>query len=433
LSGYFGPPVEDPAGETERPGRLAALRGLAIDITPLRRSRDFRRLWIGSAISVIGSMLTTVAIPFQVFQLTGSTLAVGLLGIAALVPLLSVSFLGGAIADAVDRRLLLIVSDIGLALISGGLVVNAALAHPRVWVLYGAEAMGTALYAIQRPALDAMLPRLVGDDQIAAAAAVQGIYGSLGHVGGPAVGGILIATAGLSTTYAIDVVTFAASLTAALLLSPMPPERGVERPGFRSIAAGFRFVRRKPVLKGIFVIDTVAMVFGMPSALFPAYGVHFGGGAETVGFLYAAPYGGALLATLLSGWVTRARRQGLGVCIAASAWGAAIVGFGFAPDLWSALLFLTLAGGADDFSAILRSTILLTVTPDSMRGRLSGIELAQVASAPTLGNVEAGALASVTSLRFSVVSGGLACIAGCAVCAAAFPALLRYDSRRARE
>src|SRR5439155_21934434 len=187
----FGPPVEDPAGEADRPGSLAFLRGLAIDLTPLRTSRDFRRLWFGNAISLLGSMLTTVAIPFQVYQLTGSTLAVGLLGIAALVPLMTISFLGGAIADAVDRRLLLIVSDLGLAAISGALVANAALQHPLLWSLYGAEALGTACYAIQRPAMDALVPRLVGEDQIASAAAVQGIYSSFGHVGGPALGGIL--------------------------------------------------------------------------------------------------------------------------------------------------------------------------------------------------------------------------------------------------
>jgi MFS family permease len=406
---------------------------MAIDLTPLRRSRDFRRLWFGNAISLLGSMLTTVAIPYQVFQLTGSTFAVGLLGIAALVPLLTVSLLGGAIADAFDRRVLLIVSDLGLAAISALLVVNAAIAHPRVWALYAAEALGTAFYAIQRPAMDALVPRLVGEDQIASAAAVQGIYSSFGHVGGPAVGGILIASSGLTATYAVDVGTFAASLVAALLLPALPPIGAVERPGLRSIAEGFRFVRQKPELQGTFAVDTVAMVFGMPSALFPAFGVHFGGGARTVGFLYAAPYAGALLATLLSGWITRARRQGLGVCVAASVWGAAIVGFGLSPSLWPALLFLALAGAADDWSAILRSTILLTVTPDSMRGRLSGIELAQVASAPSLGNVEAGALASLTSLRFSVVSGGLACIAGCWLFVAAVPALLRYDAQRARE
>jgi len=406
---------------------------MAIDLTPLRRSRDFRRLWFGNAISLLGSMLTTVAIPYQVFQLTGSTFAVGLLGIAALVPLLTVSLLGGAIADAFDRRVLLIVSDLGLAAISALLVVNAAIAHPRVWALYAAEALGTAFYAIQRPAMDALVPRLVGEDQIASAAAVQGIYSSFGHVGGPAVGGILIASSGLTTTYAVDVGTFAASLVAALLLPALPPIGAVERPGLRSIAEGFRFVRQKPELQGIFAVDTVAMVFGMPSALFPAFGVHFGGGARTVGFLYAAPYAGALIATLLSGWITRARRQGLGVCVAASVWGAAIVGFGLSPSLWPALLFLALAGAADDWSAILRSTILLTVTPDSMRGRLSGIELAQVASAPSLGNVEAGALASLTSLRFSVVSGGLACIAGCWLFVAAVPALLRYDAQRAPE
>ncbi len=197
MSDQFGPPVDDPAGESDRPGRVAFLRGLTIDLTPLRRSRDFRRLWFGNAISLLGSMLTTVAIPYQVYQLTGSTLAVGLLGVAALVPLLTISFLGGAVADALDRRLLLIVSDIGLAAISGLLVVNAAVAHPKVWALFVAEGLGTACYAIQRPAMDALVPRLVGDDQIASAAAVQGIYSSFGHVGGPALGGILIASVGL--------------------------------------------------------------------------------------------------------------------------------------------------------------------------------------------------------------------------------------------
>ena len=428
----FGPPVEDLAGETERPSSISRLRGLAIDLTPLRRSRAFRRLWIGNAISLLGSMLTTVAIPYQVYQLTGSTFAVGLLGIAALIPLLTISLIGGAVADALDRRTLLIVSDLGLAAISCLLVGNAALDEPRLWVLYAAEFLGTTAYAVQRPAMDALVPRLVGDDQIAPAAAVQGIYSSFGHVGGPAIGGILIASVGLTATYAIDVFTFAGSLVAALLLPKIPPLGHVERPGWRAIAEGFRLVRAKPELKGIFVVDTIAMVFGMPSALFPAFGEHFGGGARTVGFLYAAPYAGALIATLLSGWVTRARRQGLGVCIAASAWGAAIVGFGFAPSLWPALFFLAIAGAADDWSAILRSTILLTVTPDHLRGRLSGIELAQVASAPTVGNVEAGALAAVTSLRFSVVSGGLACIAGCWLFIAAAPALLRYDAQKAR-
>ena len=321
----FGP-VEDPAGEADRPGSIAFLRGLTIDLTPLRKSRDFRRLWFGNAVSLLGSMLTTVAIPYQVYQLTGSTLAVGLLGIAALVPLLTVSFLGGAIADALDRRLLLILSDIGLAAISGLLVVNAALVDPRLWALYAAEALGTACYAIQRPAMDALVPRLVGEENIASAAAVQGIYSSFGHVGGPAIGGILIATVGLTATYAIDVVTFTASLIAALLLPKMPPLGAVVRPGLASIAEGFRFVRQKPELKGIFAVDTVAMIFGMPSALFPAFAEEFGGGPATLGFLYSAPYAGALVATLFSGWVTRARRQGLGVCIAAAGWGAAIVG-----------------------------------------------------------------------------------------------------------
>jgi MFS family permease len=209
--------------------------------------------------------------------------------------------------------------------------------------------------------------------------------------------------------------------------------RSAEPAGLRSIIDGFRYVRTKQVLLGTFVVDTNAMVFGMPMALFPAYGAHFGGGARTVGFLYAAPYAGALVASLFSGWVGQVRWQGLGVCVAAALWGAALVLFGYANGLWVALAMLALAGAADFVSAVLRSTILLAATPDALRGRLSGIEFAQVASAPSLGNLEAGVVASLTSLRFSVVSGGLACIAGTVLCALALPRFVRYDSRRPDE
>jgi MFS family permease len=218
-------------------------------------------------------------------------------------------------------------------------------------------------------------------------------------------------------------------LVAIWLLPASRALADVGRPGLRAVLDGLRYVRTKKELLGIFLVDTNAMIFGMPSALFPAYAAHIGGGAGTVGLLYAAPYAGAFAASLGSGWVGHVRRQGIGVCIAAALWGAAIAVFGLVTSLWIALAMLAIAGAADFYSAILRSTILLTATPDHLRGRLSGIELAQVASAPQLGNVEAGVVASLAGLRFSIVSGGVACIAGTALIALALPAFRRYDAK----
>ena len=352
-----------------------------------------------------------------------------MLALCSLGPLLVVPLVGGAIADAVDRRRLLLRTEVLLAAVSVLLAGNAALPHPQVWALYALETAGVAVFSLGAPSMRSLVPRLVPEEQIAAANALEGVYSNFGAVAGPAVGGILVAAIGLPLTYVLDVGTFAASLWSVWRLPALPPAEDADRPGLSSIVEGFRFVRTKQALLGIFVVDTNAMVFGMPMALFPAYGAHFGGGASTVGFLYAAPYGGAFVASVLSGWVGHLRRQGLGVCVAAALWGAALVAFGYANALWLALAMLAVAGAADFVSAVLRSTILLTATPDAMRGRLSGIELAQVASAPSLGNLEAGVVASLTSLRFSVVSGGIACVAGTVLCALALPRFVRYDSR----
>jgi MFS family permease len=357
--------------------------------------------------------VTWVAVPYQLFQLTHSTLYVGLLYLTTLVPLLVAPIVGGAVADAVDRRRLLLYSEVGFALVSVALAVNASLAQPRVWT----------------PSMRSLLPRIVREDQLVAANALESLYGNFAAVAGPAAGGLIIAGVGLTGTYLIDVASFGASLASIWLLPPLPASPEADRPSLRSIIDGFRFVRRQSVVLGIFLVDTNAMIFGMPMALFPAIGAHFGGGSKTVGFLYAAPYAGALLASIFSGPLARVRRQGLGVIIAAAAWGAALVAFGFATALWLALLLLAVAGAADFVSAVLRSTIVLVATPDELRGRITGIEFAQVAAAPTLGNVEAGVLAALTSIRFSIVSGGLACIAGCGVLALAIPALLRYDAK----
>ena len=420
---------DDPTGEGPRPGRPLLAR-ITVDIRPLRECRDFRRLWFGTGISAIGSQITTVAIPFQVYEITDSTAVVGLLGLVAVVPLLTVPLYAGAVADSVDRRKLLLLSDVALLLVTAGLLANALLPSPSVPFLFGAEVLGMAAYGVQRPARNALIPRLVPRDLFSAAIAVEDVVSNLARVGGPALAGLLIAVVGLAGAYALDLATFGASLVAIFLLPPAPPAEGIERASLRSIAEGFRYVRTKQALLGIFLVDTNAMIFGMPSALFPAFAEDLGGGPTTVGFLYAAPSAGALAASLLSGWVGQVRRQGLGVCVAAGLWGVAIAAFGFATSIWFALVMLAAAGAADYVSALLRSTILLAATPDSMLGRLTGIELAQVASAPAIGNFEAGIVASLVSVRFSIVSGGMLCIGGTVLLAFLLPALVRYDSRK---
>jgi MFS family permease len=415
-------------GRPEPPERGLVAR-IAIDIRPLRGSRDFRRLWFGTGISAIGSQITTVAIPFQLYDLTRSTLLVGLLGLAALFPLLIVPIYGGAVADAVDRRRMLLLSDIALMLVSGGLLVNALLPDPSVWFLFVAEGLGTAAYGFQRPARNALTPRLVPNDQLLAAIAVEDLVFTLARVVGPALAGVLIAAVGLAPAFGIDITTFAASLLSIWLLPPSPAAPDADRPSLQSILDGFRLVLRRKALLGIFIVDTNAMIFGMPKSLFPAFAEKLGGGPGVLGLMYAAPFAGALGASISSGWMMHVRRQGLGVCVSAGAWGVAIALFGFATSVWLALVFLAAAGAADFISAVLRSNILLTVTPDSMRGRLSGIELAQVAGMPELGNVEAGIVASLTSVRASIVSGGVLTVLGTIAVVFALPGFVRYDAR----
>jgi predicted MFS family arabinose efflux permease len=277
--------------------------------------------------------------------------------------------------------------------------------------------------------MNTVIPRLVQPHELAAANAIENVYGSTTNVAGPALGGLLIAVLGLKGAYLLDAGTFTASLWSVWRLPPLTPAHDAERPSLRTIREGFGFVKRKRVLLGMFLVDSNAMVFGMPRALFPALAIdRFGGGAGVLGLMYAAPYAGALVSSLLSGWIGHVRRQGLIVAIAAALWGVAIVAFGFAETLGVALLFLAAAGAADNVSAVLRGTILWTVTPDHLRGRVSGIEFAQVAATPALGNVEAGLVASLTSLRFSIVSGGLLCVVGTVVVALAVPAFTRYDA-----
>jgi MFS family permease len=408
-------------------------RRLAIDLGPLRRHPPFRRLFVGQTISTFGSEIAAVAAPFQLYELTHSTLQVGLLSITELVPLLTLTIVGGAIADAIDRRRLLLWTEALLALVSVGLALNASLDEPRVWALYVLATLSMCIFSFGVAGMTTVIPRLVEPEELAAANAIESVYSSTTSVGGPAIGGLLIAAAGISGAFWIDAGTFAASLWSIWMLPKLAPAPDADRPSVRSIVDGFRFVVSKKVLLGMFLADSNAMVFGMPRALFPALAKKFGGGAGIVGVLYAAPYAGALLASLLSGWIGHVRRQGLVVVIAAGLWGAFIIAFGFADSLWLALVFLAGAGAADNISAVMRQTILFSVTPDRMRGRVSGIEFAQVASTPALGNLEAGVVASLSSLRFSIVSGGILCVVGTLVISALFPAFVRYDAKEARD
>jgi MFS family permease len=406
---------------------------VAVDVRPLRH-RDFRNLWLGQAISTIGGEIGTVAVPYQMYTLTHSTLAVGMLGLAALVPLLVVPLVGGALADAADRRAVLLLTETGMMVVSGAFLLNAALPHPQAWLLYVLTAAAVSVYSLGRPAMSSLIPRLVPDAEIISASALQSVYSSLAAVGGPAVGGVLIATVGVAPTYGIDLATYAASLVALWLLPRMPPSELAERVGLRSILDGFRYLKGRQALIGIFAVDTNAMIFGMPDALFPAIALHrFHGSASTVGYLYAAPYAGAFVGSLASGWTRHLRRQGLGVTVAACVWGAAIAAFGLVHSLWVALALLAVAGAGDFFSAVLREVMLMRATPPHLLGRLTGIEFAQVAGAPNLGNLEAGVVASLFGLRASVVSGGVLCIAGCVATALALPGFLRYDARRPHE
>src|SRR6202162_1593785 len=400
-----------------------------IDITPLRRHRDFRLLFIGRLVSFFGSMITVVAVPYQVYQLSHSVLLVGFLGLAELAALIGFAMLGGAPADAADRRTMVLVSELGLMVGSLLLAGNSLLPHPLMWLIFAVAALQGSFDALQRPSLDALLPRLVDRDELKAAAALGRLRGTVGMIAGPAMAGVLIAVAGLPVTYLVDVATFVVGLACLLLMRAVPPPVDAARPSVARVLEGIRYAWSRPELIGTYVVDIVAMLFGMPMALFPAIAQNLGG-PSVLGFLYAAPSVGAFAFAATSGWTRKVHRHGLGVIVAATVWGVAIIGFGVVPGLLAALAFLALAGAADSMSGVFRQTIWNQTIPDSLRGRLASIELLSYSVGPTLGNFEAGVVASLTSIRFSIVSGGVLCVAGCVLCALALPSFRTYDARR---
>jgi MFS family permease len=375
-------------------------------------------------------MITFVAVPYQMYRLTGSSLSVGLLGLAELVALLTTAFLGGALADSVDRRRMALVTDAAMSIGSALLMVLAFYDAMQPWMLYGLAAWLAGVSGLQRPSMDSLVPRLVAKEDMPAAASLQMFRGSLAMIGGPAIAGIIIATSGVSTAYLVDFATFAFSFVCLWQIGPVPPPEGGEAPSVKRVIEGFRYAASRQELIGTYVVDFVAMVFGMPMALFPAMADHLGG-PTALGLLYSAPAIGALVVSVASSGagIGRVQRHGLGVLIAAGVWGLAIVAFGFSNLLWLSVVCLAVAGGADGVSAMFRMTMWNQTIPDELRGRLASIEMVSYTSGPMLGHVEAGLAAAAVGLRGSIISGGVLCVVGVVLCAWKLPRVVAYQAQ----
>jgi len=419
-----------PAGTPEvPPDRRSRLRRIALDITPLKVSRDFRLLWGGGFISELGSQFARIAVYVQVTELTGSAAAVGVVGLTGLLGIFLGTLVGGSFIDAHDRRRTLMLAQVAHTASSAILLGGAIYGHPPVWLIYLASALHAFVSSVDAPTRSAMTPRLVGKELMPSAVALNQVLWQTVGIAGSALGGLLIARFGYGTAYAIDLATYGALFFAAYLMHPMPPDREPgSATGWAAVKEGFAFVRRNRLIQSTFVIDLIAMIFGMPQALFTFLAItQFHRGPEVVGLLFAAPAVGAFLGALTAGWVKNVRRQGTAVIWAVVAWGAAITAFGLVgAHLALALLFLALAGAADVISAIFRNTITQLETPDSLRGRMSQIFILVVAGGPRLGDFEAGLVATWFTPTISVVSGGLACIMGAGVVAVIYPELRHY-------
>ena len=409
---------------------MPSLRSFVADIEPLKVSPDFRRLWFGVSIGQLGQQMTTVAMAIQVYAITGSTFSVGLVGIFSLVPLIGFGLYGGAIADAFDRRLVGLTASIGLWALSLALFVQALLRLDNVWVLYLIVALQSACFAVNNPARQAMIPRLIPLRLLPAASALNTLTFNLGFSLGPLLGAALISVGGFEAAYGVDAVLFLAALYALWRLPAFPPERDAPKVGARSVLEGLRFLRTRPNVLMTFLVDLAAMVLAQPRAIFPELAqTTYGGGVRTVGLLQAAPAVGAMVMAVSSGWLGRIHRQGLAVLICVIGYGTSVALFGLSPWLWLALLFLALTGAFDMVSAAYRQTILLTATPDALRGRLQGVFIVVVAGGPRLGDFVAGSVRSLTTPTFAIVAGGCACVGVTLYLAARHRAFAAYDAR----
>jgi MFS family permease len=409
-------------------------RRVTLDLAPVRTSRPFRNLLIGDAVSVVGTQVTAVAVPLQVYAQTSSAAAVGLVGIAGLVPLIVLGLYGGAVADAVDRRKLVLATTAAQAGLSAILLAQAVAGVRWTWLLYAVVAVQSGLFALDSPARQAFVPRLLPVRLLPAANALRQVEFNIGMTAGPLLAGVIVATAGYGAAYALDAVSFTASLWAVASLPSMAPEGGGRKAGLASVLEGLRFLATRKVLMLTFVVDIIAMVFGMPRALFPSLADKvFGGGEATAGAMYSALAAGALVGALFGGWFGRVYKQGVAVLAAIVAWGACIIGFGLTGRLWLALLLLAGAGAADMISAVFRTAILQAAAPDEMRGRLGGVFIVVVAGGPRLGDGRSGAFASWFGVQEAVVLGGILVICLTLLVAVLVPRFAAYDSRHPEE
>ena len=409
-----------------------AVRRYALDISPLRESPAYRALWLGQVVSLVGTQMRIVAVSFQIFELTGSSVAVGLLGLIEVVPSIGFSIVGGTVADRVDRRKVMAVAQVGLMLTSILLAVLSFAGGITVLWIYAISALASAVQSFDRPARTSMTPHLVRPGLIPAALALRQVVFQVTQIVGPLIGGVLIATLSgdVGWVYALDAVSFTAALI-ALRWVPSIEVVAVHESPIRAMKEGLRYAARTPLILSILLIDLIAMVFGMPRAVFPELADEtYAAGAGILGLLYAAPSVGALIAALTTGWVGRIRRQGRAVVVAVSVWGLAITAAGVVvTSLPLVLVLLAVAGAADVISAVFRGTMLTLSTPDELRGRVSSINLMVVTGGPRLGDFEAGLLAGAIGPQGSVIAGGIACLAGTAILARTVPALDRYEAK----
>ncbi len=400
---------------------------MLLDITPLKISRDYRLLFFGQLVSFFGSMMTFVVVPIQMYQLTESSLMVGLIGVAEFVPMFVLAFVGGALADAVDRRKMLRLTEVGQTIVTAILLGNSLLPSPKIWVLFVCVGIHAGLSGLQRPSFEALIPRIVPLEYMTAVSALNSLRYNFGAILSPVIAGFIVAGFGASVAYTIDLFTFAASLVAVWLIRAVPPAADADRPNLDSIKKGFRYAMSRQELLGTYLIDINAMLFGMPIALFPAIAAMYGG--ASVGFLFSAIAVGALIASLTSGWAKTVHRHGLAITLAAGLWGAAIIFFGLSDNLYLALFFLGAAGFFDMISGIFRSTVWNQTIPNHFRGRLAGIEMISYLTGPMLGNAEAGIVAHYFSVKTSIVSGGILTVVGTIILAVLLPKFIAYDGR----
>jgi MFS family permease len=403
----------------------ARVRRVAVDTAPLRIPA-YRQILVGYSLSFIGFQVTAVAVPVQLFAITGSSFYIGVLGLVQLVPLVAFGLWGGAVADAADRRLVALVSSLVVWATTLGLLAQAVAGVRSVWLILALMAVQSGAFAIVQPTRGAIIPRLVPVDLVPAANTLNFTMANVATIAGPLLAAVFLGQpSGYQWAYAVDAVLFTVGLYATVRLPRLPPEGGGSRPGLRSVLVGLRYIAGRRVLLMSFVVDIAAMVLAMPRALFPEAAERRFGGPGAVGWLYAAIAVGAVVGGLSSGWIGRVRRQGLALVAAVVGWGVLVAAAGLARSLWLAVLLLAAAGAADLVSAVYRQTLLQVYAPDQLRGRMQGAFIVVVTGGPRLGDAEAGAVAALAGPQFSVVSGGLACLAGAALIAWRIPELDR--------